>query len=168
MRPLAAVLLAAALLSRCAQAPAEEIQPSQLPPYLRPLAGATDIHATRNGDDATIQYKLRACFPANAQMTELAMQIPSYWKPRAESILNPGTPTANSRGWVDYADTSQEPHTTVRHWGGEWEDANGNILSYDFMYRTAAGQSESCELQVSAARYSRETVKTMLAAVPKK
>jgi hypothetical protein len=173
MRQSVAVLVtAAALLLHCAApSPEAEVDPGQLPVYLQPLAGSTGVRAAQDGAEAGVEYRLHACYPAQDQLARIAARLPATWKPRSEDFMNPGVPTSNVRGWTDYVDLSQKPETRVHHWAGEWQDDQGNILSYSLMYRspavsTADTQSPpaNCDLKVNAVLQSQETVKALVAA----
>lgn len=167
MRKSVAALLVAAFLSGCAWL--AEVDPGELPVYLQPLPGATEVRAAQaDEEDAAIEYKLRACYPAQEQLARISERLPAGWKPRKEDFLNPGVTTSHVRGWMQYPDMTRTPETQVYHWAGEWENAKGSILSYDLMYRTPLNaRTPACEMQVYAHLRSAERVREDIALVRK-
>jgi len=153
------------LLFSCVRA--YEVPSSELPPYLRPLPGARDVHSRRVGSESGVEYHLTACYPAAVQLQEIASRVPSTWRTRTEDFLNPGIPTSQVRGWTDYHDATKHPEQKVHHWAGEWQEPAGGILTYDLLYRSPAKPESSlnepttCEVFVTATFMSRETVREL-------
>ena len=153
------------LLFSCVRA--YEASSSELPPYLLPLPGAKDVHSRRVGSESGVEYHLTACYPATAQLQEIASRVPSTWRTRTEDFLNPGIPTSQVRGWTDYYDATKHPEQKVHHWAGEWQEPAGGILTYDLLYRSPAKPESSlnepttCEVLVTATFMSRETVREL-------
>lgn len=135
------------------------------PPYLRPLPGASDVKVVNNGSDYALQYSMKACYPAAAELAAMARQFPAEWRPRREHFLNPGIPTSQVRGWTHYVDGRTNPVEYVDQWSGEWDDAAGRVLSIDLQYRSAVENQRSCSVQVSASVLSPPTVKGLLSQV---
>ena len=137
------------------------ISPENLPVYLRPLSGATQVVAAGKDGDFAVHYDLAVCYPAWSELGRLQERLPREWAPRKENFLNPGIPTSQVRGWQHYEDATTEPHTYVDHWSGEWDDQSGRILTLDLMYRARTAGERRCTLTVSASQLSAGTVRAL-------
>jgi hypothetical protein len=116
--------------------PNYDIPVSALPASLQPIPGAKDVEAKGDGRTFGVSYVLNAPYPAAEVLTAIKRQIPAEWTPRTESYLNPGIPTSHVRGWSSYGDLTTKPSSWAYQWMSEWEDRDGDILTYTLVYRS--------------------------------
>ncbi len=138
--------------------------------FLQPYPGSNATLSPQREEAAGIEYEISVPYPAEPVLRFISSRIPPEFKPREEDFMNPGIPTAHKRGWTDYGDSTTRPPTWVHHWGGEWEDAAGNIITYDLLYRSPAAnrvpQPTSTLLRVVGQYLARELVDEMKASIP--
>lgn len=130
-------------------------------PYLEPYPGSRVlVSGAEHGVDG-IQYEVSAPYPPDQVVKFIESRVPPEFRPRRENFLNPGVPTAHVRGWTSFADHSTRPHSAVHQWDGEWEDPDGNILTYTLQYRSPGDDLQrpaTTRLQVMGSLLTREEV----------
>ena len=130
-------ICAAALLVSCSHA--EERASAE---YLQPYPNSKVLQSVAQDGGQGVTYEVMEPYPAEPVIKFIESRIPPQFKVRKESFMNPGIPTSHVRGWTNYLDSSGKVLTRVDHWSGEWEDAAGNIVAYDLMYRSASATQD--------------------------
>ena len=130
-------ICAAALLVSCSHA--EERASAE---YLQPYPNSKVLQSVAQYGGQGVTYEVMEPYPAEPVIKFIESRIPPQFKVRKESFMNPGIPTSHVRGWTNYLDSSGKVLTRVDHWSGEWEDAAGNIVAYDLMYRSPSATSD--------------------------
>jgi hypothetical protein len=83
-----------------------------------------------------LTYMVDTEYPAESTIAFLSTQLRNRrWTALREDFLNPGIPTSEVRGWMQFEDASREPRASVRVWGCDWEDGAHNITLYYLEYR---------------------------------
>ena len=83
-----------------------------------------------------LTYLVDSDYPAESTVAFLSAELRKrHWEPLREDFLNPGIPSSEVRGWMQFEDATREPRATVRQWGVDWEDGAHNITLYDLKYR---------------------------------
>ena len=83
-----------------------------------------------------LTYIVDTDYPAEPTISFISAELlKRHWEPLREDFLNPGLPSSQVRGWMQYEDASREPRTSVRTWACDWEDGAHNITRYDLKYR---------------------------------
>lgn len=84
-----------------------------------------------------VVYTINCQYPAKSVLSFIEARLARLgWKPLRYHFWNPGIPSSRVRGWQEGTDMTQNPPTTVRGWGADWEDASHDILVYALLYRT--------------------------------
>ena len=83
-----------------------------------------------------LTYLLDTDYPAESTISFISAGLQKRgWEPLRDDFLNPGLPSSQVRGWMQYEDASREPRTSVRQWASDWEDGAHNITLYDLKYQ---------------------------------
>jgi hypothetical protein len=115
-----------------------KIPTSDLPDFLRPLPGATNVLATRQDDSSTwVHYSLEEPYPANEALRSISMGLErAGWRPLPNDFLNPTIPSSHVRGWTDFDDSTISPPARVHQWLAQWRNARGDIVWYALRYHS--------------------------------
>jgi len=89
---------------------------------------------------------------------------PNGWNPRATEWLNPNMPTSFERGWVNGAGGVRPtdgqgkplPLVQVYLWTGEWESAEGDVVTYNLMTQNASVRVSAAYLPIRVIRSARQ------------
>lgn len=125
--------LVAAGCGRVETLPAEE-----LPKELRPLPSSLVERSARFPHGHVVSYRIEEPFPADRAISSIESQIGGEWRPLDHLRRNPTIQSSRLRGWTGYLDGLSRQGTFVHQWWSEWEDANGNLLTYVLEYRSPA------------------------------
>lgn len=139
------------------QRPADAAQrPSALLLYPK----ASNVSSGRNGNDLT--YHVNVKYPASDFIGWISNRLQELgWEPLKEDFLNPGLPTSQVRGWLEFVDERKKPEL-IHQWIGDWKDSSGNIVRYALRYRKPGyGTSDLTDLEVIASYDSASTVRKL-------
>lgn len=145
----------------------------ELPPHLQPLPGATIEAYGSSANGTVVRYHVTSCYPPTRELRAIAARIPSGWSPRRDDALNPGSPTSIVRGWYTAAEQSQGVYFDLHQWSGQWQNARGDLLQYDLVYREPLNvpsplrRPQNCQLQITASLLPRKTVDKLARTVRK-
>ena len=90
----------------------------------------------RDGGSIQLSYKIKENYPATSAIKQIASQMKANgWESLKEDYLNPGLPSSQVKGWIDFEDTSRLPTKIVHQWMGDWQDKHANIVRYAFIYQ---------------------------------
>jgi hypothetical protein len=122
------------------------------------------------GKDQII-YNLQSEYPADDVLSTISTRLKRLgWRPLKEDWLNPGLPSSHIRGWTYFEDETTNPATSVRAWGGQWENSTHDILEYNLEYRCPGKLCSSTydlhDLRVVAIRVPADLAKRMKATIP--
>jgi len=83
-----------------------------------------------------LTYTVDIEYPAESTIAFLSTQLRNQrWIALREDFMNPGIPTSEVRGWMQFEDRAQESRATVRSWACDWEDGTHDITLYYLVYR---------------------------------
>jgi hypothetical protein len=108
-------------------------------------------------------------FPAQETLDQLDGTLAKAgWRALKIDWQNPDTPTVvRKRG--SFADSTKHPSVFVHQWAGDWEDSQGNIVTYFLRYISkfdpatswSAPGPDNSTLRISAARIPKAYVDRM-------
>src|SRR5919106_2459691 len=127
-----ATLLLILLLGACKGAPEG---------VLITLPGAKNVktHHLRGMD--VVEYELSAKYPAKELIAGVGARLKEQgWKPIPYMYLFPKNESSQVRGWTFFNDPPRQPVWMIYEWTGDWQDSNGNLLTYTFRYRDPAAK----------------------------
>jgi hypothetical protein len=111
-----------------------KISPNDLPAFLQPLPGATEVLATRQEDSTTwIHFTLDQQYPASDALHGISQRLEQAgWQKLPDDFLNPSIPS--SHGWGEYGDSTVSPPARVHQWMADWRNEAGDIVRYELRY----------------------------------
>jgi len=114
---------------------------------------ATGVWSGPRGGTSQLTYQLDVPYPGKRVIGWISKRLhKAGWQPLAYDLLNPNVSPTQMRAWHEFIDGTKYPDTAVRIWGGDWQDAAGNIVEYWFRYTdtSACCVSTPTDLGVSA------------------
>ena len=91
--------------------------------------------------DGQVLYQLMEEYPAPKSLEFLRSTLAKEgFQPLDMLILNPGIPSSHVRGWTNAEIRGQR----VYAWSAEWEDSEGNVVSYGSVVQCALDRPEPC------------------------
>jgi hypothetical protein len=148
----------------CGGVPAVSQTPT-LPPGVVVLPGASSIAPETHRDGTKgVKYELNTAYPATAALDQLRKSLSKDWRPLKDDWLNPGQPSSHSRGWTSFLDSVRKPEAEVHQWLAQWQDVHGNVVIYNFQYRSKPGATlpDNSVLRVTAAWIPAKLAESMM------
>lgn len=99
------------------------------------LEGAVDVRSIRVRGMDVLEYSLEARYPAEELILDVKQRLKERgWEPLPYVYLYPKFPSSHQDGWAIYRDPPKNPSRVIYEWAGDWQDSEGNILTYTFRY----------------------------------
>ncbi len=113
-----------------------EERPQNFPVELTFLPNATNIRYYELGGTFQLIYRIQADYPAGDLIAVVSAELERRkWRPLQEDYLNPGLPSGHVRGWQRFNQPAKNPPQTIHQWLANWENQDGDVMSYGFIYQ---------------------------------
>jgi hypothetical protein len=133
--------LAAILQCRVPASDANEI-PAGLLVYPR----ATAVSYNSDATSKRVAYHVEIKFPGSGVIGWISYTLQNEgWQPLPYDFSNPQLPSSNVTGWVEQLYGPKVPGNCAHVWMGDWSNASGDIVHYDFRYK----QGKNCTVDAT-------------------
>ncbi len=113
-----------------------DTRPKNFPEELILLPKASEIRFSELGGTYQLSYKIMTDYPAKASVAAVSSELTQRgWRPLDDDYLNPGLKSSHVRGWSNFDAPHLKPPQTIHQWLADWENRNGDVLRYGFIYQ---------------------------------
>lgn len=106
-----------------------------VPEMLIQLDGAKERKAYSVAGMDVLEYRLDVVYPAKKVVEDISKRLEAKgWKPLPYMYMYPNYKSSHVEGWSLYQDPPKNPSRVIYEWSGDWQDTDGNIVTYTFRY----------------------------------
>lgn len=106
-----------------------------IPEMLIQAKNAKEVRAYSVAGMDVLEYKVTTDYPATSILTDISAKLKAKgWKPLDYLYLYPGYKSSHLEGWTMFQDPPKNPERMIYEWSADWQDKDGNIVTYTFRY----------------------------------